>query len=46
MRDWMKELFPVEGYETVAIVPLGHIAADCPHAEKKRKAPEEIIETI
>ncbi len=42
----MKELFPVEGYETVAIVPLGHIAADCPHAGKKRKAPEEIIETI
>jgi hypothetical protein len=21
----------VEGYEAVAIIPVGHIAADCPH---------------
>ena len=33
----IKEYFPVEGFEAVAIIPIGHIAEDCPHAEKKRK---------
>lgn len=37
-------LFPVEGYEAVAIIPLGHIAPDCPHPEKKRKNFDEIVE--
>lgn len=37
-------LFPKEGYEAVAIVPIGHVAADCPRPEKRRKAPEEIFE--
>ena len=31
-------------FEAVAIVPLGHIADDCPRAEKKRKALDEIVE--
>lgn len=39
-----KQLFPVEGYEAVAIVPIGHIATDCPHPEKKRKEISEITE--
>lgn len=40
----MAELFPREGFEAVVIVPLGHIADDCPRTEKKRKAMEEIFE--
>ncbi len=28
------------------IIPVGHIAEDCPRAEKKRKAIEEIVEEI
>ena len=31
-------------FEAVAIVPLGHIADECPRAEKKRKALDEIVE--
>ena len=31
-------------FEAVAIVPLGYIADDCPRAEKKRKALDEIVE--
>lgn len=42
----VKRLFPVEGFEAVAIIPIGHIAEDCPHPEKKRKAMNEIIEEI
>ena len=42
----VKRLFPVEGYEAVAIVPIGHIAPDCPHAEKKRKEMNEIFEEV
>ncbi len=42
----LRELFPVEGYEAVAIVPVGHVAEDCPHAEKKRKALEDIVQTL
>lgn len=33
-------------YEAVVIVPIGHIAPDCPHAEKKRKDLNEIVEEI
>ena len=33
-------------FEAVAIIPVGHIAEDCPHAEKKRKALAEIVEEI
>lgn len=33
-------------YEAVVIIPLGHIAEDCPHAEKKRKELGEIVEEL
>ncbi len=42
----MKEVFPHEGYEAVVIIPLGHMAEDCPHNPKNRKAMNEIIEGI
>lgn len=38
--------FGSEQWEAVAIVPLGYIADDCPQNPKKRKALEEIVETI
>ena len=41
------ELFPQpEGWEAVVMVPIGHIAPDCPRKEKQRKAMEEIVEVI
>ena len=42
----MRAMFAQEEYEAVAIIPIGHIAADCPRAEKKRKTKEAIIEEI
>ena len=42
----MSELFPSTDFEAVAIIPIGHIAEDCPRAEKKRKAMDEIVEEI
>lgn len=42
----MSRLFPSADFESVAIIPIGHIAEDCPRAEKKRKALEEIVEEI
>ena len=44
--DAVARLFPRQGYEAVAIVPIGHIAPDCPHAEKHRKTPDSITETL
>lgn len=44
--DKMQQFFPREGYEAVVIIPIGHIAEDCPHAEKKRKDMSEIVEEI
>ena len=42
--DLMAELFPQpENWEAVAIVPVGHIAPDCPRKEKDRKAMNEIV---
>ena len=38
--------FHREGFEPVVIVPVGHIANDCPRGEKKRKAMEEIVEEV
>lgn len=38
--------FHREGFEPVVIVPVGHIAEDCPRGEKKRKAMEEIVEEV
>ena len=42
----MQQFFPREGYEAGVIIPIGHIAEDCPHAEKKRKDMSEIVEEI
>lgn len=43
----LAELFPQpEDYEAVAVVPVGHIAPDCPDNPKKRKGMEEIVEII
>lgn len=43
----MSNLFPqTNGWEAVAIVPIGHIAEDCPKKEKQRKELKEIIERI
>ena len=42
----MQQFFPREGYEAVVIILIGHIAEDCPHAEKKRKDMSEIVEEI
>ena len=39
--DKMQQFFPREGFEAVVIIPLGHIAEDCPHTEKKRKEMNE-----
>lgn len=44
--DVMSRLFPSADFEAVAIIPVGHIADDCPRAEKKRKALAEIVEEI
>lgn len=44
--DVMRELFPSDDFEAVAIIPLGHIADDCPRMEKNRKDMADIIETI
>ena len=42
----MQQFFAREGYEAVVIIPVGHIAEDCPRAEKKRKEMSEITEEI
>ena len=42
----VKRLFPVEGFEAVAIIPLGHIAEDCPNPGKKRKGLDEIWQEL
>lgn len=41
----LRDLFPQpDGFEAVAIVPIGHIAPDCPIKEKSRKPLDEIVE--
>jgi nitroreductase len=43
----LNEDFPVESnLVPVALIPVGHIAADCPENPKKRKSLDEITETI
>ena len=44
--DMVKREFCGEGYEPVAIVPIGHIADGCPATEKKRKTLGEIIADV
>lgn len=42
----MSRLFPSADFEAVAIIPVGHIAEDCPRTEKKRKDIAEIVEEV
>ncbi len=42
----VRQHFHREGFEPVVIVPIGHIADDCPCNEKKRKTLEEIVEEV
>lgn len=42
----ISRLFSRPNFEAVAIIPIGHIAEDCPHGEKKRKELNEIVETV
>lgn len=45
--DKLAQLFPQpEGTTAVAIIPIGHIAEDCPEPAKQRKDLSSIIETI
>lgn len=37
---------PVSKEETMAIVSIGHIAPDCPQADKKQKELNEIFEEV
>lgn len=38
-----RQLFAYEGYEPVAIIPMGHIHPDSPIVEKKRKSMDDIL---
>ena len=40
------EYFGREDFEPVVIIPIGHIADDCPRAEKVRKDVSEIMEEV
>ncbi len=42
----VKRLFPVDGYEAIAIVPVGHVAPDCPCPPKTRKDMSETVEEV
>ena len=41
-----RELFAHAQMEPVAIIPIGHIADDCPQPEKKRKSIDEITSRV
>ena len=40
------ELFDQSPWLPVAIIPIGHVAADCPLPEKKRKSIDDIVSRI
>ena len=42
----LNQLFGDADHEAVAIVPIGHIAADCPYAPKKRKEMSLIVKEL
>lgn len=42
----LNQLFGDADHEAVAIVPIGHIAADCPFAHKKRKEMSLIVKEL
>lgn len=41
--DAMRKLFPSNDFETVAIIPVGHIAKDCPRAEKSVRLSKRLL---
>ena len=44
--ELLNQLFGDAEHEAVAIVPIGHIAADCPFAPKKRKEMSLIVKEL
>ena len=44
--ELLNQLFGDADHEAVAIVPIGHIAADCPLAPKKRKEMSLIVKEL
>lgn len=44
--DLTRKLFATGTMEPVAIIPIGHIAPDCPIVDKKRKPFEEITHSV
>ena len=44
--ELLNQLFGDAEHEAVAIVPIGHIAADCPYAPKKRKEMSLIVKEL
>ena len=44
--ELLNQLFGDADHEAVAIVPMGHIAADCPFAPKKRKEMSLIVKEL
>ena len=42
----MQQYFGRDGFEVVVVVPIGHVAPDCPKAEKKRKPLTDIMDVI
>lgn len=45
--ELLKQLFPQpQEFEPVAIIPIGHIASDCPKKIKDRKDLGDIVETL
>jgi len=45
--ELLVKLFPqTDEFEPVAIIPIGHIAEDCPRKQKDRKPLGDIMETI
>ena len=42
----LNQLFGDADHEAVAVVPIGHIAADCPFAPKKRKEMSLIVKEL
>lgn len=42
----MKDYLPMQGYEAVVIIPLGHIAAEAEKPQKIRKETKDIVEFI
>lgn len=44
--DLTRKIFATGPMEPVAIIPIGHIASDCPIVDKKRKPFEEITHSV